>query len=142
MWRRRAGPWRTGATAAEVRYAPPREDGFPVVRPAGVGESDPLVVEIEYETQYPLAAVPVVGKLPRHFLAFVDSGNTGVVTLPPSATYGGTVSVIVRPIPGKVSWGWVATESLTGGRVKVRHVRVRALPPEVAAVVTQGLLDP
>ena len=142
LWRRRSGPWRTDATVAETNYTPPYDDGFPIQRPAGASDTDPLIVEIRYETSAPLASVPVIGKLPRYFLAFVDSGNTDIVTLPPSKSYGGTVSVVVRPVAGKVPWGWVATESLIGGRVRVQHVRVRALPPDVAAAVTQGLLDP
>jgi len=142
VWRRRPGPWRTGTTAAELSYPSPRPDGFPVRRPPGAAETDPLVVELTYQTEAPLAGVPVVGKLPRYHLLWSDAAEANVITLPPSGQYGGTASVVVRGVAGREPWGWVTTRSPTGGRIRIVHVRVRALPPEAASAVVEGFLEP
>lgn len=142
LWRRRPGPWRMwGESAGEVSYEPPLPNTFPVKRPAGAGPSDPLVLEVEYETEAPLAAVPVIGKLPRYFLAFTGAVNREMVGLPPSAMYGGRVSVVVQPVAGQEPMCGAMTASLTGGSVRVKHVRVRALSADVVARVKTGVLD-
>lgn len=142
VWRRRPGPWRTSTTAAELSYPPSQLDGFPVRRPPGAAETDPLVVELTYETEAPLARVPIVGKLPRYHLAWADAAEAIHITLPPSNQYGGTASVVVQGVPGKEPSGWVTTRSPTGGRIRIVNVRVRALPSDVAAAVAAGFLDP
>lgn len=139
---RRPGPWRTGTTAAKLSYPTPDADGFPVRRPPGAADTDPLVVELTCEIEAPFARVSVVGKLPRYHFAWADAAEAEIITLPPSNLYGGTASVVAHGVPGKVPSGWVTTRFPTGGRIRVVHVRVRALPPDVTAAVVAGFLEP
>jgi hypothetical protein len=83
-------------------------------------------VRLRYHTHNPLAAVPVIGGLPRYLIELTGSANLYPVSLAPYATER-TFPVVIRGKSPIILRGYVA--SLVGGaRLTLDSVRIQRIP--------------
>ena len=125
VWRLKPSGWATPPEAeARLSRNPEGSDWFTVPAPPGCAADAPRVVEVEYEVENTLAAVPIVGKLPRYLLGPSHCQNSTPVSLPPGRT---TWSFAVVPQSDQVPAFYGKTFSLVGGGLKIRRVHIRPL---------------